>query len=62
MKMKTKRRLTLLCALMALMTALLTGCGGGGEKAGGKKFLNIATGGTAGTADQIGRASCRERV
>ena len=55
MKMKTKRRLTLLCALMALMTALLTGCGGG-EKAGGKKFLNIATGGTAGTYYPLGGA------
>ncbi len=56
MKMKTTSRLALLCALMALMTALLTGCGGGGEKAGGKKFLNIATGGTAGTYYPLGGA------
>ena len=34
--------------------ALFTGCGGSGDS--GKKFLNIATGGTAGTYYPIGGA------
>ncbi len=38
-------------------TAMLVGCGGGGDNAGGgKKFVNIATGGTAGTYYPIGGA------
>ena len=36
--------------------ALLTGCGGGGQAGGGKTFLNIGTGGTAGTYYPIGGA------
>ncbi|MFC2469030.1 MAG: C4-dicarboxylate ABC transporter substrate-binding protein, partial [Negativicutes bacterium] len=49
MKMGKLGRLTLLGVLMALVAALLAGCGGDGKTTGGKKFLNIATGGTAGT-------------
>ena len=38
-------------------TAMLVGCGGGGDNTGGgKKFVNIATGGTAGTYYPIGGA------
>lgn len=44
-------------AVCALSAALLVGCGGGGGSAtGDKKFLNIGTGGTAGTYYPIGGA------
>ena len=45
-------KIALLCALLMIATAALVGCGGGGggeKKSDAKKFLNIATGGTAGT-------------
>lgn len=44
---------------VVMSAALLTGCGGGGDQAasgGGKTFLNIGTGGTAGTYYPIGGA------
>jgi len=56
MKMGKLGRLTLFGVLMALVAALLTGCGGDGKTTGEKKFLNIATGGTAGTYYPIGGA------
>ncbi len=44
-------------ALMAVATAaLVTGCGGSGDQSSAKKFLNIGTGGTAGTYYPIGGA------
>jgi len=43
--------------LMAVATAaLVTGCGGSGDQSSAKKFLNIGTGGTAGTYYPIGGA------
>ncbi|MBR4694948.1 MAG: C4-dicarboxylate ABC transporter substrate-binding protein, partial [Selenomonadaceae bacterium] len=36
--------------------AVLAGCGGGGDQSAKKQFLNIATGGTAGTYYPIGGA------
>ena len=74
MFMKLFSRLSILSVLLVAVISLIAGCGG--DSAGEKKFLNIATGGTAGTyypiggamAEilnnniQIGRASCRERV
>ena len=43
-------KIALVCALFALVTMALVGGGGGGEKkSDSKKFINIATGGTAGT-------------
>ena len=52
-------KIALLCALLMIATAALVGCGGGGggeKKSDAKKFLNIATGGTAGTYYPIGGA------
>lgn len=51
-------KLALLGALLLLVTATLVGCGGssGGKSDSGKKFINIATGGTAGTYYPIGGA------
>lgn len=55
-------KLFIFAVLATMLTVLLTGCGGGGEKkeaakpAGDKKFLNIATGGTAGTYYPLGGA------
>ena len=52
----------LLAFLMSMMmfAVLVAGCGGGDDKAGGKapaqKFINIATGGTAGTYYPLGGA------
>lgn len=55
MKFSWKKILTAgLTAVMA--TALLTGCGGSGNQSAEKKFINIATGGTAGTYYPIGGA------
>ncbi|MBR2216081.1 MAG: TAXI family TRAP transporter solute-binding subunit [Selenomonadaceae bacterium] len=50
-----KKMLTVVCALTASL-ALLAGCGSDGGKTAEKKFLNIATGGTAGTYYPIGGA------
>lgn len=47
-------KLSILSALLVMMIALLAGCGS--DSAGEKKFLNIATGGTAGTYYPIGGA------
>lgn len=47
------KKLAAIGMAMAVSAALLTGCGGDD---GGKKFLNIATGGTAGTYYPIGGA------
>ncbi len=55
MKFSWKKILTAgLTAIMA--TALLAGCGGSGDQGAAKKFINIATGGTAGTYYPIGGA------
>jgi len=56
MKFSWRRAFTV--GLSIVMTAaLLTGCGGGGDKQSAeKKFINIATGGTAGTYYPIGGA------
>ena len=50
-----KRLTFLMFCLMLMMTMLLTGCGDEGAKTDGK-FINIATGGTAGTYYPIGGA------
>ena len=51
-------KLASICALLMIATMVLVGCGGGGgeKKSDSKKFLNIATGGTAGTYYPIGGA------
>ena len=49
-------KLTLLGALMAMLVSVVAGCGGGDGQSAEKKFLNIATGGTAGTYYPIGGA------
>ena len=58
--MKTSRfsKFSLLCALLLLVTTTIVGCGGsgGGKSDSAKKFINIATGGTAGTYYPIGGA------
>ena len=50
--MKLFGKLSLLSVMLVTIIALVAGCGGDG----GKKFLNIATGGTAGTYYPIGGA------
>ncbi len=52
------RKMALICTLLALVTMTLVGCGGkdGDKKSSGQKFINIATGGTAGTYYPIGGA------
>ena len=50
--MKLFSKLSLLSVMLVVVIAALAGCGGGG----GNKFLNIATGGTAGTYYPIGGA------
>lgn len=52
--MRLFSRLSLLSALLVLVIGVIAGCGG--DSAGEKKFLNIATGGTAGTYYPIGGA------
>lgn len=55
--MKRFGRFMVFGMVLALMAALFAGCGGGGgEKKAEKKFINIATGGTAGTYYPIGGA------
>ena len=51
-------KIAMLCALLLIATIALVGCGGGGgeKKSDGKKFINIATGGTAGTYYPMGVA------
>lgn len=56
MKMGKWSKLAVLGVLLALATMVLAGCGGGDGKSAEKKFLNIATGGTAGTYYPIGGA------
>lgn len=51
MKLHAIKKVLAACGIAVLAMALLAGCGGGG-----KKFLNIATGGTAGTYYPIGGA------
>ena len=51
--MKLFGKLSLLSVMLVTIIALVAGCGSGD---GGKKFLNIATGGTAGTYYPIGGA------
>ena len=54
-----KKLLAFLMSMM-LFAVLAAGCGGGEDQAGGKaatqKFINIATGGTAGTYYPLGGA------
>ena len=52
--MKLFSRLSILSVLLVAVMSLVAGCGG--DSAGEKKFLNIATGGTAGTYYPIGGA------
>ena len=52
--MKLFSRLSILSVLLVAVISLIAGCGG--DSAGEKKFLNIATGGTAGTYYPIGGA------
>ncbi len=52
--MKLFSRLSILSMLLVAVISLVGGCGG--DSAGEKKFLNIATGGTAGTYYPIGGA------
>ena len=57
--MRKFSRFMLLCFMLALTTFFVSGCGennGGGKEAGKNNFLNIATGGTAGTYYPIGGA------
>ena len=58
MKKTGFKKLAALCALLMIATLALVGCGGGGgeKKSDSKKFINIATGGTAGTYYPIGGA------
>ena len=47
----------LAAGMVAVMAAVaFTGCGGGGDKSAQKQFLNIGTGGTAGTYYPLGGA------
>lgn len=55
MKFSWKKALTAGLAVV-MSAALLVGCGGGDKQAADKKFINIATGGTAGTYYPIGGA------
>ena len=55
MKFSWKKMLTTGLAVV-MTTALLVGCGGGDQQSAEKKFVNIATGGTAGTYYPIGGA------
>ena len=54
MFMKLFSRLSVLSVLLVMVIGVIAGCGG--DSAGEKKFLNIATGGTAGTYYPIGGA------
>lgn len=56
MNISTVKKILAAGAIAALSTALLVGCGGGDSAGGEKKFLNIGTGGTAGTYYPIGGA------
>lgn len=56
---KSMKKIMIAGALCLACTALLAGCGGssgGSASGGGKQFLNIATGGTAGTYYPLGGA------
>ncbi|MBQ8698656.1 MAG: TAXI family TRAP transporter solute-binding subunit [Schwartzia sp.] len=55
MKQTRFGKIALLCALLMIATLALVGCGGD-KKSDSKKFINIATGGTAGTYYPIGGA------
>ena len=52
--MKLFSKLSILSVLLVAVISVIAGCGG--DTAGDKKFLNIATGGTAGTYYPIGGA------
>ena len=56
MNISTVKKILAAGAIAALSTALLVGCGSGDSAGGEKKFLNIGTGGTAGTYYPIGGA------
>ena len=53
--LQKKLTFLVLCMVLAVMTVLAAGCGEQADN-GGKKFINIATGGTAGTYYPIGGA------
>lgn len=54
--MKIFSKLTLLSALLVMVIAVVAGCGGNDGQQADKQFINIATGGTAGTYYPIGGA------
>lgn len=56
MKFHSIRRFLVAGLVAAAALAAVAGCGGDGQQAGAKKFLNIGTGGTAGTYYPIGGA------
>ena len=64
--MKNKLIAVSLAAILALTAAALGGCGSGKDAGGGKSGNNVTIAvpndATNEAADQIGRASCRERV
>lgn len=53
---KAMKKMIMAGALCIAGAALIAGCGDSGSSAGGKQFLNIATGGTAGTYYPLGGA------
>lgn len=53
---KAMKRMAIAGAFCLAGAALLAGCGGDGGSSGGKQFVNIATGGTAGTYYPLGGA------
>ena len=56
MNISTVKKIFAAGAVLVFSAALLTGCGGDSASSGDKKFLNIGTGGTAGTYYPIGGA------
>ena len=56
MNISTVKKIFAAGAVLVFSAALLTGCGGNSASSGDKKFLNIGTGGTAGTYYPIGGA------
>ena len=56
MNISTVKKILAAGAVLVFSAALLTGCGGDSASSGDKKFLNIGTGGTAGTYYPIGGA------
>ena len=56
MNISTVKKIFAAGAVLVFSAVLLTGCGGNSASSGDKKFLNIGTGGTAGTYYPIGGA------